>query len=201
MPCSEYLSGRGDLVWKVLRTHSARSRTTRRCARRTPSLSWSHSHPSRFVVLHVKSPAKCRCVAGAITGVWRLDSGDRDRPGCSHAHPGARPRRSPAVCSASGTTPHAIPRGPWVTTARPGKNDANVSNPLAPIGTDHQQRMPPVRRPQRAEHVVGAHPTGDPACSPPPSPPSPLYRSPAQPRPTVGVRQRLTAQHSYDESS
>jgi hypothetical protein len=27
--------------------------------------------------------------------------------------------------------------------------------------TDHQQRMPPVRRPQRAEHVVGEHPTGD----------------------------------------
>ena len=58
---------------------------------------------------------------------------------------------------------------------------------------DHQQRMPPVRRPQRAEHVVGAHPTGDPACSPRPSSPSPFCRSPTQPRPTVGVRQRMGA--------
>ena len=175
MPCSEYLSGRGDLVWKVLRTHSARSRTTRRCARRTPSLSWSHSHPSRFVVLHVKSPAKCGCVAGAITGVRRLDSGDRDRPGCSHAHPGAHPRRSSAVCSASGTTPHAIPRGPWVTTVRSGKNDANVSNPLAPIGQPIISNgcLPSVGHSGPSTSWAST-PPGTPACSPPPSPPPPF---------------------------
>ena len=46
--------------------------------------------------------------------------------------------------------------------------------------TDHQQRMPPVRRPQRTEHVVGEHPTGDTSVKPSAVTTSPLYRSPAQ---------------------
>ena len=111
----------------------------------------------------------------AITGVRRLDSGDRDRPGCSHAHPGARPRRSSAVCSASGTTPHAIPRGPWVTTVRSGKNDANVSNPLAPIGQPIISNgcLPSVGHSGPSTSWAST-PPGTPACSPPPSPPPPF---------------------------
>src|SRR5665647_3658722 len=76
--------------------------------------------PESSLLTPVIAPATHPYFAGDLTGVRRLDSGDRDRPGCSHAHPGAHPRRSSAVCSASGTTPHAIPRGPWVTTVRSG---------------------------------------------------------------------------------